>query len=176
MKKLLILSLMFCLAFTLDSFSQVTNLQVNGSSSNFTLASGDEVSWSYDVPNPGDTTLLDFWIDANNNGKLDSTDVLWVYFNQIDGDDHGQNGPPDMDGSVNNHVTFQQKIGLAPAHYLLSFKNNDSSVTISGTVTALDSVTFTISGHFTAPAGLSKENIVMQLETYNQKEVHSGML
>ncbi len=165
MKKLLILSLIFCFLFALDSFSQVTNLKVNGNSTNFTMASGDIVSWSYDVPNPGDTTLLDFWIDTNNNGELDSDDVLWAYFDQIDGDNHGQNGPPDMDGSVNSQVTFQQKVGLAPGHYVLSFKNNNSSVTIPGTVTVLNSVTFTISGHITVPSGFNKENIVVGIES-----------
>ena len=165
MKKLLILSLISFFVFSLTAFSQVTNLKVNGSSSNFTMASGDEVSWSFDVPNPGDTTLLDFWIDANNNKILDDADVQWSYFYQIDGDSQGQNGPPDIDGTANGHVTFQQKVGLAPGNYILTFINNDSVEAVAGTVTPLNNVTFTVSGNVTVPLGYSKENIVMQLES-----------
>ena len=168
MKKLLIHSLMLGFVFTLSAFAQVTNLNVNGSSTNFSMASGDEVSWSFDVPNPGDTTFLEFWIDVNNNEIIDSEDVLWVYFNQIDGDPNGQNGPPDMDGTANGHVSFQQKVGLAPAHYVLSFKNNDSVVTIPGTVTPLDNITFTISGHVTVPASYSSKNIVIELSSSSE--------
>ncbi len=165
MKKFLIQFLVFCLLLTFETFGQISNLKVNGSSANFSMASGDVVSWSYDVPNPGDTTLLDFWIDVNNNGKIDSADVQWVYFNQIDGDTQGQNGPPDIDGSVDGHVAFQQKVGLAPAHYIMTFQNNDSVVTISGTVTPLDSATFTISGSVVVPNGYSKANIALELES-----------
>jgi hypothetical protein len=163
MKKFFILSLVFCFAF--DSFGQVSNLVVNGISDSLIIASGDVISWSYDVPNPGDTTLLDFWIDANNNKELDSSDIQWTYFMQIDGDPNGHNGPPDMDGSVNGKVSFQQKVGLAPGNYILTFKNNDSVIAIPGTVTPLVTATFTISGHINVPAGLSKKNIVMQLES-----------
>ena len=129
------------------------------------MASGDVVSLSYDVPNPGDTTFLDFWIDVNNNGKVDSSDIQWVYFNQIDGDTHKQNGPPDIDGSADGHVAYQQKVGLAPAHYIMTFQNNDSVVTISGTVTPLDSATFTITGTVVVPDGYSKANIALELES-----------
>ncbi len=165
MKKIFLLSLFLFFSISLIAFAQVTNLQVNGNSTNFSMASGDEVSWSFDVPNLGDTTFLEFWIDVNNNEIIDSEDVLWVYFNQIDGDPNGQNGPPDMDGIANGHVSFQQKVGLAPAHYVLSFKNNDSVVTIPGSVTPLDNITFTISGHVAVPSGYSSKNIVLELSS-----------
>jgi hypothetical protein len=165
MKKILIQSLVFCFVITFNAIGQVTNLKVNGDTANFSMASGDVVSWSYDVPNPGDTTFLDFWIDVNNNGKVDSNDIQWVYFNQIDGDTHGQNGPPDIDGSADGHVAFQQKVGLAPAHYIMTFQNNDSVVIISGTVIPLDSATFTISGSVIVPDGYSKANIALELES-----------
>ncbi len=168
MKKILVLSLVLCFAFSLNTFSQVTNLKVNGSSTNFTMVSGDIVSWSYDVPNPGDTTFLNFWIDANNNKILDSADVDWTYFTQIDGDPEGQNGPPDIDGSVDGKVSFQQKVGLAPGNYILTFTNNDSLVAMSGTVTPLDTATFTISGYVNVPAGLNKKNIIVQLESSSE--------
>ena len=165
MKKLLIPFLLLFFAFAVSMFGQITNLQVKGVSSDFTIASGDDVSWSYDVPNPGDTTFCNFWIDANNNKMLDSADVDWTYFNQIDGDTEGHNGPPDMDGVANGHVSFQQKVGLAPGHYILTFNNNGSLIGIPGTVTPLNSAAFTITGHVTVPSGVNKENIVLQIES-----------
>jgi hypothetical protein len=165
MKKILIQSLVFCFVLTFNAIGQISNLRINGDSADFSLASGDVVSWSYDVPNPGDTTFLDFWIDVNKNGEIDSTDIQWIYFNQIDGDTHGQNGPPDIDGVADGHVSFQQKVGLAPADYIMTFQNNDSVVTISGTVTPLDSATFTISGNVVVPDGYSKANIALELES-----------
>ena len=165
MNKILIQSLVLCFVLSFNAIGQISNLRINGDSTNFSMASGDVVSWSYDVPNPGDTTFLDFWIDVNNNRKVDSSDIQWVYFNQIDGDTQGQNGPPDIDGSVDGHVSFQQKVGLAPAHYILTFDNNDSVVSVSGTVTSLASPTFTISGHVIVPDSYSNANVAMELES-----------
>ena len=168
MKKLLVLFLSLFFVFALNTFGQITNLQVTGVSADFTIASGDVISWSYDVPNPGDTTFLNFWIDANNNKILDSNDVDWTYFSQIDGDSKGQNGPPDIDGLVNGHVSFQQKVGLAPGHYILSFVNNGSIISIPGTITPLEAVAYTISGHVNIPADFSKENIMLELQSTSQ--------
>ena len=147
------------------SYSQVTNLTVNSVTNNFTMASGDQISWSYNVPNPGDTTLIEIWIDTDQNGVLNtSTDVLWNYFLQIDGDSHGQNGPPDIDGTANGQVALQMNIGLAPAHYIMVFKNHNSYRMVAGNVTALSSPTFTISGHVTVPGGTSAQYVAVNLE------------
>jgi hypothetical protein len=160
----ILLTLLFLLSF--NAYSQVTNLIVNGSSSNFTMASGDLFGWSFDVPNPGDTTLVVIWIDADLNGTLNpSVDVVWTFFNQIDGDPNGQGGPPDIDGSANGHVSFQQNLGLAPAHYIMTFENHNVLHSVPGTVTNLASPTFTISGTVTVPIGFSKANIMMSLES-----------
>ncbi len=165
MKKLFVLFLSLFFGFTINTFGQITNLQVTGASADFTIASGDVISWSYDVPNPGDTTFLNFWIDANNNKILDSKDVDWTYFTQTDGDSRGQNGPPDIDGLANGHVSFQQKVGLAPGHYILTFENNGTIISIPGTVTPLASVAYTISGHVNVPTDISKENIMLELQS-----------
>ena len=162
------LSLLFVLFFLLSitANSQVTNLLVNGQTSNFTMASGDLFGWSFDVPHPGDTTLVAIWIDADQNGILNpSVDVVWTFFNQIDGDPNGQSGPPDMDGLANGHVVFHQNLGLAPAHYIMVFTNHNNSQSIAGTVTNLASPTFTISGTVTLPNVFSKANIMLSLGT-----------
>lgn len=171
--KYMSLFLILILALTVDSYSQITNLTVLGGTTSFTAASGDLFGWSYDVPKPGDTTLIQIWIDTDQNGLLNtSTDVLWTYFNQIDGDTRGHNGPPDIDGLANGHVSFQQKLGLAPAHYIMVFKNHNNYKTFTGTINNLASPAFTISGNVTVPAGSSKKNIMMSLE--NQGENGNG--
>jgi Secretion system C-terminal sorting domain len=158
----------FFFLVTCISYSQVTNLTVNSTTNNFTMVSGDTISWSYNVPNPGDTTFIQIWIDTDQNGALNtSTDVLWNYFEQIDGDNQGQNGPPDMDGTANGQVSFHQNIGLAPAHYIMVFKNHNSYSYVAGSVTALASPTFTISGHVSAPGGGNAQYVAVNLEAQN---------
>jgi hypothetical protein len=162
------LSLLFLLSLFLSitAYGQVTNLTVNGQTSNFTMASGDQFGWSYDVPNAGDTTLVVIWIDTDQNGVLNpSIDVVWTFFNQIDGGQNTQGGPPDLDGLANGHVVFQQNLGLAPAHYIMVFQNHNNLQSIAGTVTNLASPTFTISGTVTVPNGFSKANIMLSLES-----------
>ena len=64
------LFLIFVFAFSSNMHGQISNLVVNGSSTNFTMASGGEISWSYNLP-VGGTALLQIWIDVNNNTFLD---------------------------------------------------------------------------------------------------------
>jgi hypothetical protein len=158
------------------SYSQVTNLTVNSSTNNFTMVSGNQLSWSYTVPNNGDTTLIEIWIDTDQNGVLNtSTDVLWNYFFQIDGDNHGQNGPPDIDGTANGQVSFQQNVGLAPAHYIMVFKNHNSYSMIAGNVTALSSPTFSISGHVSVPGGTNAQYVVLNLGVKDGNNFWTGI-
>ena len=64
-----------------------------------------------------------------------------------------------MDGLVNGHVVFNQKIGLAPGKYLFRMTQNSVGQTIAGTVSALASPAHTISGTVTPPAGKSAQYI-----------------
>jgi len=140
-------------------FAQVTNLTVNGSSTNFSMASGDTIDWSYNLP-IGGTAIAQIWIDVNSNTTIEpATDVLWQAFTQTDGQ-QGNNGPPDLDGAVDGHISFAMNIGLAPAQYIMSFKNNNVGLEVYGTVTPLSSPVYTISGSI-SPA---KENVVVSLE------------
>ena len=164
----LLLTLLLFLSVT--AYSQVTNVTINGQTSNFTMVSGGQLSWAYDVPNLGDSTLMEIWVDADSNGVLNpAVDVLWTYFVQIDGDTHGQNGPPDGDGLVNGHVTMQQSLGLAPAHYIMVFKNHNNYKYVAGKVTNLVSPAFTISGTVTVPSGYSNQNIMLSLQNSSQQ-------
>src|ERR1035438_1861572 len=168
--KYLSLLLTLLLFLSITTYSQVTNVTINGQTSNFTMASGDQLSWAYDVPNLGDSTLIEIWVDVDQNGVLNpAVDVIWTYFVQIDGDTHGQNGPPDGDGLVNGHVTMQQTLGLAPAHYIMVFKNHNNYKYAAGTVTNLVSPTFTISGTVTVPSGYSNQNIMLSLQNSGQQ-------
>jgi Secretion system C-terminal sorting domain len=165
MKKLL-LFLFILLLISASSIAQITNLTVNGQNSNFTMASGDLLSWSYNVPFLGDTTYIEFWFDTDQNGILNpATDVLWSSLIQADGiTNGGQNGIPDMDGTANGQVSLQVNVGLAPSYYVLVFKNHNAIQTINGTVTALASPAFTISGNVSVPSGISKQNIALTLQ------------
>lgn len=151
-----------------SSYSQISNLKILGSTASFSVTSGDTFGWSFSVPKPGDTTLVQIWLDGDQNGILDpAKDVLWTFFNHIDGDPHGQNGPPDGDGAANGTVAFEQPLGLAPGHYIILFRNHGHYTTASGVVNHLASPAYTISGTVTVPQGMSKKNIVLSLEAEN---------
>lgn len=160
MKKMLLFLFAFCVLCSYNVYGQVTNLMVNGQTSSFTMTSGDTLTWSYNVPSPGDTTLVEVWIDKDNSGTINSGDILWNFFQQIDGDMQGHNGPPDMDGSANGQVYFKQSIGLAPAHYIMLFENNNIAKTIAANVTALSSPVFTISGNVSNATGGVQDAVV----------------
>src|ERR1035437_3898927 len=129
--------LFILLLISAHSIAQVTNLTVNGQNSNFTMVSGDLLNWNYNVPVFGDTTDIEFWFDTDQNGILNpASDVLWSSFIQVDGiTNGGQNGIPDMDGTVNGQVSLQANVGLAPAYYILVFRNHNTSQAVNGTVT-----------------------------------------
>lgn len=155
---------LFVFVFSTISFAQISNLVVNGSSTHFTMMSGNEISWSYNLP-VGGAAILALWIDVNTNQIIDpSLDVLWQAFYQVDGQS-GFNGPPDLDGEVNGQIVFAQPVGLAPAEYIMSFTNNGSTVTIPGTVTPLASPVFNISGNIMVPVGQSAQYLIVNLES-----------
>ena len=158
-----ILIAVFMLFCTIAAFGQVTNLTINGSTSNFTMTSGSNISWSYNVP-AGTTTLGEIWYDVNGNGTIDAGDILYQSFNQTDGDTLGQSGPPDMDGQVNGIVTFSGPVGIAPGKFVLKFTEGGVSATIAGTANPLSSPAYTIKGTVTAPVGKSAANIFVELK------------
>jgi hypothetical protein len=161
------LFLIFVFVFPSTGSAQISNLLVNGSSTHFTVMSGGEMSWSYNLP-VGGTALLEIWIDVNANTIVEpATDILWQAFYQMDGQ-QGYDGPPDMDGLVNGQISFGTPIGLAPAEYIMSFSNNSSTVAISGTITPLLSSVFTISGTVSVPPGNSAQNLIMNLESRSE--------
>ena len=72
-------------AFSSTVFGQISNPLINGSSTHFTMVSGGQISWSYNLPIGGTATLA-IWIDVNGNSTIEpGTDVLWQSFFQIDG-------------------------------------------------------------------------------------------
>ena len=152
-----------CLMMHTSGTAQVTNLKINGVSSNFTMTSGDTIHWQYSIP-VGSTTTGEIWYDANNNGSIDAGDVTLFSFTQTDGDTIGNGGPPDQDGLQNGQISFTQPIGVAPGHYIFRFTNNSSHATITGSVSPLASPAHSISGHVTPPAGKSAQNINVQIQ------------
>src|SRR5450759_5911795 len=86
--------------------AQVTNLTVNGMSSNFTFVQGDALTWEYNLP-VGGTANCEIWIDINGNGVIDPLIDKSVFgvFSQTDGQS-GTNRPGDMDSTVNGPVSY----------------------------------------------------------------------
>jgi len=166
-RTLCILSIGFVLGIPFFASAQVTNLKIENVSSNFSMTSGDTFSWEYNCPT-GATVTGEIWYDVNSNGIIDAGDVLRFAFTQTDGNNNPNSyGPPDEDGSLNGHVLFYQRLGVAPGKYVFRFTQNGSSVTEAGTVLALASPAHTISGHVTPPSGKSAENINVELHRHN---------
>ena len=157
---LLLIALFVC--FLYQASAQVTNLNVNGFSANFTIAQGDSLIWEYNLP-VGGTANGEIWIDLNGNGIIDSTTdkLMFGSFTQTDGQ-NGDKGPGDMDSLVNGHIYFALgNDGVAPAKYVLRFTNGGIAQSVAGTVTALPSPTYTVSGKVTPPASVSGLNILV---------------
>ena len=161
-----LLAIAFFVILNVSSKSQVTNLLINGSTSNFTMVSGDLFSWSYNVP-IGATTIIEIWYDVNGNGIIDQGDVYWQSFGQTDGDPIGENGPNDMDITA-GAVGFSQPVGLAPGKYIMKFTQNNQSVLVAGTVNPLTSPAHTISGTIISPSGKSAANIFVEIKRDNK--------
>jgi hypothetical protein len=151
--------------FSTTAFAQITNLVVNGSSTHFTMESGSQIEWSYNLP-VGGTAFIEVWVDLNSNQSIDASDELWQAFYQVDGGSN-YDGPPDMDEEVNGQIRFGMPVGLAPAEYIMLFSNNGFNVGITGTVYPLSSAVFTITGTITAPSGQSAENLFVSIESQN---------
>ncbi len=158
--------ILITLFFTSQNYAQVTNLVVNGASpgQTFTLESGGEMTWLYNVPNPGDTALVQVYLDVNGDRSIDSGDKIWQQFNQIDGDAVGQNGPPDVDSTKNGSISLTNfLLGMAPADYIIKVTNNGVGQMVAGTVTPLTNVAYTISGKVSVPSGVDPSNIFVEL-------------
>lgn len=146
-------------------FAQVTNLIVNGSSSPFTMNSGDNISWSFNL-STGGTAIVEIWVDVNSNSTIDQgTDIRMFAFAIKDGSSEGGNGPGDMDSTVNGAISDGPfGLGLAPANYIMKFTENGTGPTLTGTVNALASISYTISGKVTPPTGFSANNVIVQMD------------
>jgi photosystem II stability/assembly factor-like uncharacterized protein len=153
-------SLVLFLYLGSDAEAQVTNLTVNGVSSNFSLVQGDSLWWEYNLP-IGGTADGQIWIDLNSNGTIDPLTDKQIFgdFTQTDGQ-YGGNGPGDMDSTVNGHIFCGGgNLGFAPAHYI--FTNNNISQSVWGTVIPMPAPAFTVSGTVTPPPQINPQNILV---------------
>ncbi|MFA7289007.1 MAG: T9SS type A sorting domain-containing protein [Melioribacteraceae bacterium] len=176
MKKLIQIVFIF-LFFSVSSFAQISNLLVAGVNNNFSAVPGSLFGWSYNVPNVGDTAYIQIWVDTDNNGILNNTiDVIWTTYMQVDGNSESVNGLPDIDGTANGKISFQQKLGLAPAHYIFYFKNNNIIRLVAGQITDLSTANqkFTFSGSVKS-GGSGRQNVIVKLASKNEKRLWSGI-
>ncbi len=154
---------LLCIFAGSSAKAQVTNLKINGFSSNFTVVQGDSLKWEYDLP-VGGTATGEIWIDLNGNGVIDPTidKSMFGNFTQTDGQVNGNNGPGDMDSLVNGKCLLAiANNGQAPAKYIVRFSNNGVGQSVAGTITALPLPTYTVSGKVTPPAAASALNILV---------------
>ncbi|TAK65574.1 MAG: T9SS type A sorting domain-containing protein [Bacteroidetes bacterium] len=166
MKKIYYLYLSWSLLFVIavQSYSQVTNLVVNGSSTNFTMTSGDTVTWQFNLPT-GATADAVLWGDVNANGTIETNvDIKYLPFSISDGNQQGYDGPPDMDETVNGQIYFNMAVGLAPGHWIFEASHNSVGQSVFFEVLHLASPAHIISGHITPPSGLSAKNILIGIE------------
>ncbi len=156
--------------FPMKSSAQISNLKVNGSSTSFTVTSGDTVTWSYNVSPNGASATVELWylVEANAINSANHY-ILWQSFTQADGDTNGNGGPPDMDGTVNGAVFFSSPIGLAPGPYILKFTEGGVTDSVSGFVNHLSSPAHTISGTVTVPSGKNPADLLVQAEPSSGK-------
>ena len=161
-------ALLLSFFFTINMHAQVTNLQVNGVSSNFTVASGGVLTWNYNVP-VGATAVNEIWYDVNQNGSIDAGDILYASFSVTDGVANGDNGPGDGDGLANGLIILSPTVlGFAPGQYILKFTENNQGITIVGTVTPLLYPAHSLSGTVTPPTGKSAANIIVEVSRSNK--------
>lgn len=151
--------------FSFNNNAQVTNLTVNGSSSPFTMNSGDDISWTYNL-STGGTSIFEVWVDVNSNSTIEQgTDIRMFAFTIKDGSPEGGNGPGDMDSTLNGVISDGPiGLGLAPGNYIMKVTENSVGQTITGTVNALASVSYTISGKVTPPTGFSAGNVIVEMD------------
>jgi hypothetical protein len=171
--KILAAALILCLLFlsTESSYSQVTGLLVNGSPTSFSVASGDLMTWSYNIP-AGETALGILWLDLDVNHTIDpGIDRKILTFTQTDGDTSGNHGPPDMDGMVNGSVELTMPLGLAPQNYILSLTHGGVGPGVWGTVDPLVSPAYTISGTLTGPVGFDLRYRVVEASASGDNDV-----
>jgi hypothetical protein len=149
-----------CMLSFAAATAQVTNLQINLSTTSFTMVSGDVIQWEYDLP-VGDTAYCEIWNDVNQNGAIDpGTDVIYLDFFQIDGG--SADGPPDTDGLKNGHIAFSGNVGLAPGHFVMRVTDHGAGQAVPGVITPLPSPAHLISGTVTVPSGKSAAYIVIE--------------
>jgi hypothetical protein len=147
--------------------SQVTNLLINGSSTSFSMTSGDVITWSFNIPTGG-TAEAELWVDLNVNHAIDpGTDRKILSFTQTDGDTLGNQGPPDVDGVADGEVNLTFPLGLAPQHYVITFTHDGSGQSIWGEIQALASPAFSVSGTVHAPVGADVSYIVLEATNEN---------
>ena len=143
--------------------AQISNLKVNGATSNFIGPQTIGAEWEFDAP-VGSSTKIEIWLHINGGTFIDpSTDKsVFGTFYQTDGDQSGRNGPPDFDGLTNGHVVMNMpSILLAPASYIFKFTNNNVTTQISGTIIPMPSPAYTISGKYTPHSGMTAQNILV---------------
>ena len=120
---------------------------VNGSASN-SVTQGDLLAWEMDVATPGNTVMIDLYLDLDGSHTINAGDLLLDSFPMQDGGT-GEDGPSDSSATPDGiiYVDFGP-FGFAPADYVMRVTDEDlSTVNNWFTMTVMSSPPATISGN-----------------------------
>jgi hypothetical protein len=163
MKKFLLFFLLIFLTFSVSDLPAITHIYswVNGSMSH-ELTQGDMYAWEFDVQTPGNTGLVELYLDLDASHTINAADLLLQQFEMTDGVvEH--DGPSDSsavpDGIV--YVNFGP-FGFHPQNYVIKVVDEDQSFAENWfTINAMSSPAAQISGNIHVE-GVTAPNAVYQ--------------
>ena len=163
------ISLLFIFILFIQSIvqSQPIAITVSGQVNGTSLAQGATFQWSITGLNSGSVVTNQLWFDKDADGILNpSVDLLFLEFQQTDGV-QGSNGPGDDDGVANGVITTNVGGEYFPvSKYIFKTTANGNSAFSTFSITALQVITYTISGTVTN-IGVGMNDIVVLARNSN---------
>ena len=146
------------------ALAQVSNFLLNGQASGAVFVQGEVVQWSFNL-SVGGTAMVELWYDVDANGIADDVNDLMLFqFPMTDGRPSDE-GPGDMDESVNGQINVMMPLGLAPVYYVMVASEAGVSDTVDFSVLPVPNPAFTVWGHVQDEYGMPVENMLVQCDT-----------
>ena len=152
---LIVLSVCVIMTGSAEGVTSVT-INVNGTPSN-SMTQGDDWEIIWDLANPGNTAMVEIWIDKNSDHLIDAGDQLFLAERATDGDISDEVFF-DADGAVNGSFSWHPSVGnsyinLAPGDWIFKVIDENSSEKAAYLhVEKLPPTNYSISGKVTVPA------------------------
>jgi len=152
---LIVLSVCVIMTGSAEGVTSVT-INVNGTPSS-TMTQGDDWEIIWDLANPGNTAMVEIWIDKNSDHLIDAGDQLFLAERATDGDISDEVFF-DADGAVNGSFSWHPSVGnsyinLAPGDWIFKVIDENSSEKVAYLhVEKLPPTSYSVSGKVTVPA------------------------